>query len=163
MDGRAFRQGGPRPWREFAGMSVIAIHLGARKTVALRAVSSVRAVAGKGLEGDRHFRAGGAGPGRGLTLVEAEVVEALGLQPGDTRRNLTVRGVRLNDLVGKRFRIGDVECRGVELCEPCSHLQRLTRPGMIKDLVHRAGINADILTDGTISVGDEITLEGPPA
>jgi MOSC domain-containing protein YiiM len=70
-----------------------------------------------------------------------------------------VRGVRLNDLVGKRFRVGDVECYGVELCEPCLHLQELTRPGIIRELVHRSGINADILTDGTISVGDQIGEE----
>jgi MOSC domain-containing protein YiiM len=72
---------------------------------------------------------------------------------------LTVRGVRLNDLVGKRFRVGAVDCYGVELCEPCLHLQELTRPGIIRELVHRAGINADILTDGTISVGDQIGEE----
>lgn len=58
--------------------------------------------------------------------------------------------------MGKRFRIGDVECLGVELCEPCAHLESMTRPGIMRELVHRAGINADILTDGTISVGDEI-------
>ena len=64
--------------------------------------------------------------------------------------------MQLNDLIGKRFRVGEVECYGVELCEPCSHLERMTRPGIVRDLVHRAGINADILADGTISVGDEI-------
>src|SRR5918912_321855 len=108
------------------------------------------------LEGDRYFRAKGAKPGRALTLVEAENVEAVGLAPGATRRQVTTRGVRLNDLVGKRFRVGEVECYGVELCEPCRHLESMTRPGIIKELVHRAGINADILTDGTISVGDEV-------
>src|SRR5207244_12539389 len=91
------------------------------------------------------------------TLVEHDVVEAVGLAPGGTRRQLTVSGTGLNDLVGKRFRVGAVECFGVELCEPCLHLEQMTRPGIIKELVHRAGINADIRTDGTISVGDEIT------
>jgi MOSC domain-containing protein YiiM len=62
----------------------------------------------------------------------------------------------LNDLVGKRFRVGSVECYGVMLCEPCLHLQELTRPGIIEELVHRAGLNADILTDGSITVGDEV-------
>jgi MOSC domain-containing protein YiiM len=137
-------------------MSVEAIHLGEPKSARLRAVDSVRAVAGKGLEGDRQFRAKGAKPGQALTLVEAENVEAVGLAPGETRRQVTTRGVRLDDLVGKRFRVGDVECYGVELCEPCTHLQSMTRPGIIKELTHRAGINADILTDGTISVGDEV-------
>ena len=67
-----------------------------------------------------------------------------------------MRGVRVNDLIGKRFRIGDVECLGVEICEPCRHLQGLTRPGITKDLVHRGGLRADILAGGTISVGDRL-------
>ncbi len=137
-------------------MRVEAIHLGASQTPELWTVGSVRAVAGKGLEGDRYFFEAGAKPGQALTLVEGEVVEEVGLQQGETRRQLTVSGTGLNDLVGKRFRVGEVECYGVELCEPCSHLEAMTRPGIMKDLVHRAGINADILTDGTISVGDEI-------
>jgi MOSC domain-containing protein YiiM len=69
---------------------------------------------------------------------------------------VTTRGVDLNALVGRHFRVGEVECYGVELCEPCAHLESMTRPGIIKDLVHRAGINADILSDGTIAVGDEV-------
>jgi MOSC domain-containing protein YiiM len=138
-------------------MGVEAIHLGEVESPRLRAVQSVRAVAGKGLEGDgRYFFADGAEPGRALTLVEAENVEAVGLPPGATRRQVTTRGVRLNELVGKRFRVGEVECYGVELCEPCRHLESMTRPGIIKELVHRAGINADVLTDGTIAVGDEV-------
>ena len=138
-------------------MTVEEIHLGELESPQLRAVDSVSAVAGKGLEGDgRYFYEDGAEPGRALTLVEAENVEAVGLAAGATRRQLTTRGVRLNDLVGKHFRVGEVECYGVELCEPCTHLQSVTRPGIIKELTHRAGINADILTDGTISVGDEI-------
>jgi MOSC domain-containing protein YiiM len=141
-------------------VTVEAIHLGDEGVPELWPVESVRAVAGKGLEGDRHFHEDGAAPGQALTLVEAEEVERVGLAAGGTRRQVTVRGVRLNDLVGKRFRVGDVECYGVELCEPCLHLQSLTRPGIIDDLVHRAGINADILTDGTISVGDRVSTDG---
>jgi len=140
---------------------VVAIHLGAPRKPELWTVDSVRAFAGKGLEGDRHFRAEGAKPGRALTLVEAEVVEEVGLPPGATRRQVTVRRVNLNGLVGKRFRVGEVECYGVELCEPCAHLESMTRPGIIKELVHRAGINADISNDGTISVGDEVAELSP--
>jgi MOSC domain-containing protein YiiM len=140
-------------------MTVEAIHLGAPRVAELWAVESARAVAGKGLEGDRHFYEVGASPGQALTLVEAEVVEEVGLAPGETRRQLTVRGIKLNDLVGKRFRVGDVECFGVELCEPCLHLEELTRPGMIKALVHRAGINADIVSGGTIRVGDALIVD----
>jgi MOSC domain-containing protein YiiM len=137
---------------------VEAIHLGPDDGGGLSAVQSVRAIAGQGLEGDRHFRPNGAKPGQALTLVEAENVEDVGLEPGQTRRQLTVRGVRLNDLVGKRFLVGEIECEGVELCEPCLHLQSLTRPGIIQDLLHRGGLNADIVTSGTISVGDTVTL-----
>jgi len=135
---------------------VEAIHLGAEGVPELWEVESVSAVAGRGLEGDRHFHPEGAKPGQAITLVDAAEVERVGLPSGGTRRQVTVRGVDVNGLVGKHFRIGDVECYGVELCEPCLHLESLTRPGIIKELTHRAGINADILTDGTIAVGDEV-------
>jgi hypothetical protein len=142
-------------------MTVVAIHLGAPQNPRLWTVESVKAIAGKGLEGDRHFDPTGAPLGGALTLVEEEIVEKVGLPPGGTRRQLTVRGIRLNELIGKRFRVGEVECHGVALCEPCRHLEQLTRPGIIEDLVHRAGINADILTDGRISVGDKIVATDP--
>ena len=133
-----------------------AIHIGPSQ--ALAPVDFVRAVAGRGLEGDRHFRPEGQRPGGALTLIEAEALADVGLTGAQSRRQVVVRGVRLNDLVGKRFMVGSVECLGVELCEPCLHLQKLTRPGLIDDLVHRGGLNADILTNGTIAVGDEVTV-----
>jgi MOSC domain-containing protein YiiM len=124
---------------------------------ALAPVGSVQAVAGQGLVGDRNANAG-VRPGGALTLIEAEVLEDVGLTGPEARRQVVVRGVRLNDLVGKRFRVGDVECVGVELCEPCLHLESLTRPGIIEELVHRAGLNADVLNDGTIAVGDAVVV-----
>jgi len=139
------------------GMNVEAINIG--PSDALAPVSSVRAIAGNGLEGDRYFFADGAGSGEALTLIEAEVLEDVGLTGPQARRQVVVRGVRVNDLVGRRFRIGEVECLGVELCEPCRHLQSLTRPGIIKDLVHRGGLRADILSGGTISVGDRLLAD----
>jgi MOSC domain-containing protein YiiM len=135
-------------------MHIEAINIG--PSDALAPVSSVRAIAGKGLEGDRYFFAEGAGSGEALTLIEAEVLEDVGLTGPQARRQVVVRGVRVNNLVGRRFRVGEVECLGVELCEPCRHLQSLTRPGIIKDLVHRGGLRADILSGGTISVGDRL-------
>ena len=137
-------------------MTVTAIHLGPRPAGKLLSVRSALAVAGKGLEGDRHFHPGGAQAGAALTLVEEEEVAAVGLAPGATRRQLTVHGVNLSTLVGRRFRVGAVQCYGVGLCEPCLHLQKLTRPGILRELVHRAGINADILTTGRIYVGDPV-------
>jgi MOSC domain-containing protein YiiM len=136
-------------------MQVEAINIG--PTEAIASAGSVSAVAGQGLEGDRHFFREGAKPGQALTLIEAEVLEEVGLTGLASRRQVVVRGVRLNDLIGKRFRVGEVECVGVEICEPCLHLQQLTRPGIIKDLVHRGGLNADIVAGGRISVGDEVS------
>ena len=141
-------------------MHVEAINIGTSD--ALGPVGSVRAVAGRGLEGDRYFFADGAGSGEALTLIEAEALEDVGLTGAESRRQVVVRGGGLNDLVGKRFRVGDVECEGVELCEPCTHLQSLTRPGIIKDLIHRGGLRADILSGGTISVGDKVLEELSP-
>jgi MOSC domain-containing protein YiiM len=137
-------------------MRVEAITIGPSE--ALAPVESVHAVAGCGLEGDRHFRPEGARPGEALTLIEAEVLEEVGLTGPQSRRQVVVSGVRLNDLVGKRFTVGGVECVGVELCEPCLHLESLTRPGLIDDLVHRGGLNADVLNDGTICVGDAVDV-----
>jgi MOSC domain-containing protein YiiM len=139
-------------------MVVEAIHVGDEGVPELREVDSVTVLAGKGVVGDRHFHGDGAKTGQALTLVEAEEVERVGLARGESRRQVTVRGVRLNDLVGKRFTVGGIECVGVELCEPCRHLESLTRPGIIKDLAHRAGLNADVLNDGTIAVGDAVQV-----
>ena len=137
-------------------MNVEQINIGPSE--ALAPVDSVAAIAGQGLKGDRQFFERGAEPGDALTLIEAEALENVGLTGTQSRRQVVVRGVRLNDLVGKRFRVGDVECVGVKLCEPCLHLQQMTRPGIIKDLIHRGGLNADILIDGQISVGDQLSI-----
>jgi MOSC domain-containing protein YiiM len=136
-------------------VSVVEINLGPSHAIA--PADTVAAVAGRGLRGDRHFFEQGAKPGQALTLIEAEALQDVGLTGAQSRRQVVVRGVRLNELVGKRFRVGGVECFGVELCEPCLHLQQMTRPGIIKDLIHRGGLNADILTDGQISVGDPVS------
>jgi hypothetical protein len=124
-------------------------------------VERVTAIADHGLEGDRYAAGRGtfSGPGRGyqLTLVEAEQLEAVELSWEDARRNVVTRGADLNALVGRRFRVGPVECVGRRLAEPCAHLEKLTRPGLLRPLVHRAGLRADILVGGAIAVGDEIT------
>lgn len=127
-------------------------------------VDSVRALAGRGLQGNRYFF-DEAPSGTALTLIAAEAVEAMerehgiSLEPRETRRNVVTRGIDVNELVGKRFRVGGVECEGVELCEPCASLQTMTKPGVIKGLAHRGGLNADILTDGEISVGDAVVAD----
>jgi hypothetical protein len=123
--------------------------------------------AGLGIAGDRYFDGTGTFSttehhGQQLTLIEAEVLDALrdeglDLTPADARRNIVTRGVDLNALVGRRFRIGSVTCVGRRLCEPCSHLQRLTGAALLRPMVHRGGLRADILTSGVVHVGDTIS------
>ena len=123
---------------------------------------TAEANAGHGLAGDRYFAGRGtfSGPDRGheLTLIEAEALESVDLPWEQARRNLVTRGIALNALVGQRFTIGEVLCVGRRLAEPCAHLEKLSRPGLLRPLVHRAGLRADILTDGTIAVGDRIVI-----
>jgi len=126
--------------------------------------------AGRGMEGDRYFDENGTfsntyARGHDLTLVEAEVLDALELAPEDTRRNVVTRDIDLNALVGERFTVGGVECVGQRLCEPCAHLERLTaasgKPGTLRALIHKGGLRADILQDGEIRVGDKLAVNAP--
>lgn len=155
---------------------VESIHVTPDRGRPTRSIGSVRAVPGVGLEGDRYARGrgtwgrrGARGPGRDLTLIEAEEVERLALDfgielaPGESRRNVTTRGARLNELVGRRFRIGEVVCEGVRLCEPCTYLEDVTGKPLREPLLHRAGLRADIVTGGTIAAGDPIVDLGPVA
>jgi MOSC domain-containing protein YiiM len=148
-----------------------AIHLADGVGAPVRAVPSVAARAGVGLAGDRYgdlgqTRVSSSGNARGdVTLIEAEQIEWLAaetgirLAPGETRRNLTTRGVRLNDLVGRRFRIGSVSAEGLRLCEPCAYLQAQIGKPILEPLVHRAGLRARLLDDGELRVGDPIEVE----
>src|SRR5512133_1479596 len=149
-----------------AALGVVAeINISSRHEQLPTPVKRVRAIAGRGLEGDRNFLAeGDPQPDRDadLTLVASEALEALAEETGiwltaaESRRNLLTRGIDLNQLVGKPFRVGDVECEGIELCEPCRHLEGLTYPGGLRGLVHRGGLRAAIVRDGEISVGDAV-------
>jgi MOSC domain-containing protein YiiM len=149
--------------------NVVSIHIATSAAASTKEVAEVRAVAAKGLEGDRYFSGTGTyskpGSGAKVTLIEIEAVEALKrdygveLNPGDSRRNIVTRGVPLNHLVGREFKIGEVTLRGTHLCEPCSHLQKLTQQGVMRGLVHRGGLNAEIITDGVIHAGDFVDLQ----
>ncbi len=149
--------------------TVESIHITPTSEGALFAVKEVQAIPGAGLEGDRYALKVGTfykpEPDYELTLIEAEAIEALGreynldLKVGEARRNIVTRNVALNHLVGKEFVIGDVRIRGIRLCEPCDHLQRLTGRSVINGLIHRGGLRAQILTQGTIRVGDEVVIE----
>jgi len=129
-----------------------------------------QAYAGRGLDGDRY--AAGAGtftpradrrPGYDLTLIAAEVLDELttaghALDFAGARRNVLTRGVDVNALVGRTFRIGEVLCQGHRLCEPCVHLDRLSGPGLLRPLIHRGGLRVDILTNGEIRLGAPIQV-----
>lgn len=146
--------------------TVAAIALAEQATGHMYAVDHATALANRGLDGDRYAaKAGTFTPandtarGYDLTLIEAEALDSLSLPGGgrieyaDARRNIVTRGIALNALVGRRFRVGDVECMGQRLCEPCSHLERLTTKGALRGLIHRGGLRADVLSDGEITTG----------
>jgi hypothetical protein len=151
-----------QPWGTDAGVGVVAGLLVAPDAEApLHRVDAVEAIAGSGLAGDRYAKGAGtfSATGRGyeLTLVEAEALDDVDLSWEQARRNVVTRGIELNALVGRRFTVGPVECVGRRLAEPCSHLEKLSRPGIMRPLVHRAGLRADIVVGGSIAVGDAVT------
>ena len=133
----------------------------------MQQIPEVKAIAGRGLEGDRYFFGTGSfskspGTGREVTLIEIEAIDAprekkILLEAGDARRNLVTRSVPLNHLVGRTFQVGEVCLRGIRLCEPCAHLEGLTREGVLSELVHRGGLRAEIVSGGIIRTGDSIT------
>ena len=133
--------------------------------------ASVRVVAGSGIEGDRYFGRHDE-PGQNLTLIEIEEIEAFLREQGRgddvsiTHRNLLTRGVKLNDLVGVEFSIGDIRLRGVELCEPCLGMGKalaspdLTAAAVVKRFLHRGGLRADVLSSGVIERGAAVCEAG---
>jgi MOSC domain-containing protein YiiM len=153
---------------------VVSLHIAPEASAKMEVVTEVRAVPGRGLEGDRYFKGTGhysnrpSHGGREVTLIEIESVEALdnGVQSAqgdrleiklaaqDSRRNIATAGVPLNHLVDKEFWVGPVLLRGTRLCEPCKHLDELTQPGVMSGLVHRGGLRARILSEGVIRPGD---------
>lgn len=148
--------------------TVVSIHIAPAAEAPTVAVREVLAVPGRGLEGDRYFAKAGTysdrrGTGRAITLIEAEAVEAVAreegirVEAGAVRRNVVTRGVSLNGLVGRAFRVGDVRLLGVRRCEPCAHMARLAGEAkLLPAFVHRGGLRADILSEGVIRVGDVV-------
>lgn len=155
---------------------VVSIHIAPEASAPMEVVAEARAVPGRGLEGDRYFTGRGlystkpSAGGREVTLIEMETIEALfsGIKNADgetlgikltaaeSRRNIATAGVPLNHLVGREFWVGDVLLQGTRLCEPCKHLEDLTQRGVLGGLIHRGGLRARILAEGTIRVGDPI-------
>lgn len=142
---------------------LLAITTRPQKRAEVESHQEVEASAGRGLTGD-HRCADDAKPSQQVTLIEAEALRAaeadygLALSHAESRRNLLTRGVPLNHLVGRRFRVGEVTLRGVELCEPCGHLAELTGREVVPPLRHRGGLRAEIESGGRLRVGDAIAL-----
>lgn len=146
--------------------TVVTILVAAEAEGDMHRFTQAEADAGRGLVGDRYHAGVGtfANPhsrGHDLTLIEQEVIDDLrgpfpGYRAEDTRRNIVTSGIALNGLVGWRFRVGEVECVGQRLCEPCAHLDRIAVKGALRPLVHRGGLRADIVTSGRIAIGDPV-------
>ncbi|WP_354701604.1 hypothetical protein DSM112329_01929 [Paraconexibacter sp. AEG42_29] len=152
----------PPAVREPTAGHIEAVLVFAEPTGPATAVAAVLAVPGRGLEGDRYWAGTGSmggteRPGMQLTLVAAEDLEELGIPADVARRNIVTRGVDLDALIGREFRAGDVVLVGRRRCEPCAHLQRLSgdRP-VLRPLVHRGGLRADVVTGGTLRPGDAV-------
>ena len=147
--------------------TLVSIHVAPAAAVPIRTVREARVVPGKGIEGDRYFDGRGTwsshpGAGREVTLIEIEAIEAVRREHGielaahDARRNLVTRGVPLNHLVGREFRIGEARFKGIRLCEPCIHLEGLTRKSVKAALIHRGGLRAEVVREGTLRAGDVV-------
>jgi MOSC domain-containing protein YiiM len=147
--------------------AVASIHIAPAGTAPVISLGEIQAIAGKGLEGDRYYLQTGTysktpGSGREVTLIELEAIEALKREYGididaaQARRNIVTRGVALDHLVDREFAVGEVFLRGTRLCEPCSHLEKLTVKGIMRGLIHRGGLRADIVRGGIIRLGDTI-------
>ena len=147
---------------------VLSLHVAPSGGAEMHVVYEVAAVAGRGLDGDRYFTQTGTfsnhpGDGRHVTLIESEALEALrrdygiALEPRGARRNIVTRRVALNHWVGQEFRVGAVVLRGTRLCEPCLHLEKLSVANVMRGLVHRGGLRAEIVSGGTIRVGDVVS------
>jgi MOSC domain-containing protein YiiM len=152
---------------------VVAVYIAARAATEPQEAEAVTLEAGRGIVGDRyHARAGTFSAklkDKGdwqATLIELEEVERFNashgaaLGAGSFRRNIVTSGVRLNDLVGRQFAIGDAVLEGVRLCEPCAHLGSFLGKQVVTGMAHRAGLRARILTGGTIQAGDVVIDRG---
>jgi MOSC domain-containing protein YiiM len=127
-------------------------------------IDKIELITGKGIVGDRNFDKA-KWPGQNITFIEIEEIEAFNnnyqqrIHLADTRRNVITQGIRLNNLVGKEFLIGDVRFKGVELCEPCATLgkllsnETLAKKEVVKAFLHKSGLRADVLSDGDIHAG----------
>ena len=127
-------------------------------------VTEVKLVAGKGIVGDRHFKDYND-PFNQLSIIESENIDEYNLKYKSNipylnfRRNIITKGIKLNDLVDKRIKIGSIELEVIDLCRPCRHLsEKLNRNDVIKEFLRKGGIRCQIINDGKIYLGDKIKI-----
>ena len=130
----------------------------------IKEVESIKVLANKGVVGDRHF-SDYNDPFCQLTLIESENIDYYNLKYGlnipyvEFRRNIVTEGIRLNELVGKKLRIGNVEVEAVDLCRPCRHLTEiLCQDNILKEFLRKGGLRCQILSSSIIKIGDEIII-----
>ena len=143
---------------------VYKLGISANNNQTISEVNSIKVLANQGIVGDRHFNEFND-PYNQITLIESENIDYYNIKYGlnipykDFRRNIITKGIKLNDLVGKRFQIGKVELEGIDLCRPCKHLSEiLDQDNIIKEFLRRGGLRCQILTSSTIEVGDKINI-----
>jgi MOSC domain-containing protein YiiM len=147
--------------------SIVALHSCAAAGEPMQAAEHLMLRAGQGIEGDRYmlgtgFYSAKPEPGRQITLFEIETLEALArdyrifLSAAEHRRNVTVAGVPLNHLVGKRLRLGETLLEATRLSVPCRYIEEVTGKSIFKALMHRSGLNCRILEGGVIRAGEEV-------
>ena len=146
--------------------TIRSLHIAPQAGEPMASVASAQLEAGRGVVGDRYYQEQGTfseklkgRPDKEVTLIEAEQIDAfnrlnaIALDAGQFRRNVVTEGIALNDLVGKRFMLGDCELEGIRLCEPCTHLAKMLGPHILEQLAHKAGLRARIVSSGTVAPG----------
>ena len=135
-----------------------------KNNLPINEVNEIQVIANQGIVGDRHFSEFND-PYNQISIIESENIDYYNTKYGlniphiDFRRNIVTKKIELNNLIGKKFLIGEVEVEGVDLCRPCKHLtQMLNQENILKEFLRRGGIRCRILTSSKISVGDIIKI-----
>ena len=143
---------------------VLKLGITANNNQPINEVLSIEVLANKGIVGDRHFHDFND-PYNQLSLIESENINEYNIKFGldipyiDFRRNVVTKGIKLNDLIGKKFKVGSVELEGIELCRPCRHLtEMLDQKNILKEFIRKGGLRCQILSSSMINVGDKIEV-----
>ena len=143
---------------------VIKIGITEKNNQKIQEVKTVKVIANQGIVGDRHFKEFND-PFNQLSLIESENIDYYNIKYGldipyiDFRRNIITKGIKLNDLVGKKLKIGSVVVEGMDLCRPCRHLnESLNQHNVLKEFLRKGGLRCQILTSSSINIGDKIEV-----